>query len=123
LYGENARRTGRATANPKQWPVSGEVIFAASGPVINLAARLVGVAAAGQILIAPETVRRFGQRYRLARLGRERLKNIAEAADVHRVLGLSAGPERRRFATVQGEGTKLGKERAIARIERIEGAD
>jgi DNA-binding response OmpR family regulator len=64
-------------------------IFTASGPVINLAARLAGVADAGQILVGPETFRRLGQRYCLARLGRKRLKNIAEAVDVHRVLGLS----------------------------------
>ena len=64
--------------------------FTASGPVTNLAARLAGVAEAGQILVGPETVQRLGDRYRLDSLGRERLKNIAEAVDIHRVLGLSS---------------------------------
>jgi DNA-binding response OmpR family regulator len=64
--------------------------FTASGAVTNVAARLAGVAEAGQILIGPETVRRLGGRYRLERVGREHLKNIVEAVDIHRVLGRSA---------------------------------
>ena len=60
--------------------------FTASGPVTNLAARLAGAAEAGQILVGPETVRRLGDRYRWERLGRERLKNIAEAVDIHRAV-------------------------------------
>jgi DNA-binding response OmpR family regulator len=61
--------------------------FTASGPVTNLAARLASIAEAGQILVGPETVRRLGGRYCLQRLGRERLKNIAEAVDIHCILG------------------------------------
>lgn len=61
--------------------------FTASGPVTNLAARLAGAAEAGQILAGPETVRRLGARYRLEKLGRERLKNITEPIDIHRLLG------------------------------------
>ncbi len=61
--------------------------FTASGPVTNLAARLASTAEAGQLLVGPETTRRLGERYRLARLGRERLKNLAEAVDIYRVLG------------------------------------
>ena len=61
--------------------------FTASGPVTNLAARLASIAEAGQILVGPETVRRLGDRYCLQRLGRERLKNIAEAVDIHCILG------------------------------------
>jgi len=64
--------------------------FTASGPVTNLAARLAGIAGADQILAGPETVRRLGERYRLERLGRERLKNIDEGVDLHRVLRLSS---------------------------------
>ncbi len=60
--------------------------FTASGPVTNLAARLAGAAAPGQILAGPETVRRLGSRFALERLGRESLKNIAEAIEVHRIL-------------------------------------
>src|SRR5262245_25561176 len=61
--------------------------FTASGPVTNLAARLASIAEAGQILLGPQTVHRLGDRYRLQRLGRELLKNIAEAVDVHHILG------------------------------------
>jgi class 3 adenylate cyclase len=56
-----------------------------------LAARLAGVAEAGQLLIGPETARRLGDRYRLESLGRKHLKNIAEAVDIHCILGLSSG--------------------------------
>jgi len=63
--------------------------FTASGPVTNLAARLAGVAKAEHILIGPETVHRLGERYRLERIGRERLKNITEAIDIFRVMGRS----------------------------------
>jgi DNA-binding response OmpR family regulator len=61
--------------------------FTASGPVTNLAARLAGVAQAGQIIVGPETVRRLGDRYRLTSLGREHLKNIAEMVEIYQVLG------------------------------------
>lgn len=63
--------------------------FTASGPVTNLAARLAGVAEAGQILVGPETVRRLGNHYYLEKLGHTRLKNVAEAIEIHRVLGRS----------------------------------
>jgi DNA-binding response OmpR family regulator len=65
--------------------------FTASGPATNLAARLAATAAAGQLLVGPETMRRLGDRYRVQRLSRERLKNLAEAVDVYRVLGTAAG--------------------------------
>ena len=61
--------------------------FTASGPMTNLAARFAGAAGTGQILVGPETVRRLGDRYRIERLGRERLKNITEAIDIYRLLG------------------------------------
>ena len=61
--------------------------FTASGPVTNLAARLAGVAQAGQIVVGPETVRRLNDRYHVVSLGRERLKNIAEAIEVYQVVG------------------------------------
>ena len=60
--------------------------FTASGPVTNLAARLAGAAGEGQIVAGPETVRRLGDDYRTERLGRERLKNVADATDLYRVL-------------------------------------
>jgi class 3 adenylate cyclase len=51
--------------------------FTASGSVTNLAARLAGIAEAGQILVGPKTMRRLGDCYRVASLGREHLKNVA----------------------------------------------
>jgi DNA-binding response OmpR family regulator len=61
--------------------------FTASGNVTNLAARLAAAAEAGQIIAGPETVRRLGDRYQLERLNVERLKNIAESIQLHRILG------------------------------------
>jgi class 3 adenylate cyclase len=55
--------------------------------VTNLAARLAGVAGEGQIIAGPETVSRLGGRYRLERLGRERLKNMSDTIDLYRILG------------------------------------
>ena len=64
-------------------------IYTASGPVINLAARLASVAAPGQIIVGPEMVCRLGQRYLLENLGPRPLRNIAEPVDICRVLGPS----------------------------------
>lgn len=68
--------------------------FTASGPVTNLAARLMSFASADQILLGPETARRLGQHYRLQRLGDTSLRNFAEAVDVYRVLGSPSGSPR-----------------------------
>jgi class 3 adenylate cyclase len=67
--------------------------FTASGPVTNLVARLASTAEAGQLLVGPETARRLGDRYRIARLGRERLKNISEAVEIYHLLGPAGGAE------------------------------
>jgi class 3 adenylate cyclase len=56
--------------------------FTARGAMTNLAARLVDLAAPGQILLGPETVRRLGSRYPVQKLGRKRLKNLAEPIDI-----------------------------------------
>src|SRR5262249_58781705 len=66
--------------------------FMASGPVTNLAARLAATAQAGQLLVGPETIRRLGPGYQVERLGREPLKNLAQAVDIYRVLGPVEGP-------------------------------
>jgi class 3 adenylate cyclase len=60
--------------------------FTASGIVTTLAARLAGAAGDGEILAGPETVHRLGGRYRLERVGREKLKNLTEAIEVHRII-------------------------------------
>ena len=61
--------------------------FTASGPVTNLAARLAGTAQANQILVGPETVQRLGDGYQVESLGRQHLKNFADAIDLYRILG------------------------------------
>jgi CheY-like chemotaxis protein len=58
-------------------------VFTADGAVINLAARLVGIAEAGQILLGPEAAERLQGRYPLQRLGPTWLKNIPAPIDVH----------------------------------------
>jgi DNA-binding response OmpR family regulator len=60
--------------------------FTASGPVTNLASRLASLAAAGQLLLGPETARRLGQRYRLQQLSRMSFHNLTEPVDVYCVL-------------------------------------
>ena len=64
-------------------------IYTASGPVINLAARLAGLAGAGQIMVSPEVAHRVGQRYLFENLGPRQLRNIAEPVDICRILGPS----------------------------------
>lgn len=61
--------------------------FTASGPVTNLAARLAEVARDGEVLVGPATVRRLGDRYRLERVTRGRLKNISDEVEHHRIVG------------------------------------
>jgi DNA-binding response OmpR family regulator len=60
--------------------------FTASGMVTTLAARLAAAAGDGEILAGPETVRRLEGRYRLERVGRERLKNLTDPIEVHRII-------------------------------------
>ncbi len=62
-------------------------VFTADGPMINLAARLAGIAQAGQIVAGPETVTRMGDRYPVESLGPENLKNISEPVESFRILG------------------------------------
>ena len=64
--------------------------FTASGLVTALAARLAAAAGEGEVLIGPETVARLGGRYRLERVGQERLKNLSEPIEIHRVIGPSS---------------------------------
>ncbi|HCV24470.1 MAG TPA: adenylate/guanylate cyclase domain-containing protein [Candidatus Latescibacteria bacterium] len=61
--------------------------FTASGTVTNIAARLVGVASDGQIVIGPQTRQGVGDRYELESVGEKQLKNLSEPIEVHRVLG------------------------------------
>ncbi len=61
--------------------------FTASGSVTNIAARLVGVANDGQIVIGPQTREGVGERYHLESVGEQQLKNLSEPIVVHRVMG------------------------------------
>ena len=60
---------------------------AAVGGVVPLANLLATPAREGQILVGPETGNYLEERFRLERLGRERLKNVAEAVEIHAVVG------------------------------------
>jgi DNA-binding response OmpR family regulator len=59
--------------------------FRASGPVTNLAARLDAAAAAGTILVGPETAARLGGAFVLEPLGPQAFKNL-EAAEVYQLI-------------------------------------
>jgi class 3 adenylate cyclase len=61
--------------------------FTASGPVTNLAARLAGIAQAGEILLGSQTARRLGDCYRLQSFGPKHLKNFDTPVDVYYLYG------------------------------------
>jgi class 3 adenylate cyclase len=61
--------------------------FTASGSVTNNAARIGALATEGKIFIGPETSRRVGDRFEIASIGPQRLKNVAEPLEVFQVLG------------------------------------
>jgi class 3 adenylate cyclase len=60
-------------------------VFSASGRAVNLAARLAGVARAGQILVSGETARRLGDRYTVESEGQRKFKNIEEGIEIFRL--------------------------------------
>ncbi|MSP67820.1 MAG: adenylate cyclase [Alphaproteobacteria bacterium] len=71
------------------------------GEGVNIAARLEGLAGAGQILASEAVVQQVGQRAGIdfTRIGPHRLKNIAAPVTVYRVThGGNLPPERRRWA-------------------------
>jgi class 3 adenylate cyclase len=57
-------------------------IFTADGPVINLAARLAGIAEPGELLLGPGAAQRLADRYSLLNRGPVSLKNISEPVEV-----------------------------------------
>ena len=61
--------------------------FTASGPVTNLASRLVDVARLGQVVVGPETARRIAGEFRLESLGPQTLRNISEPVEAHLLVG------------------------------------
>jgi len=66
--------------------------FTATGPVTNLAARLGDRAAAGQILVSPETARRLRGHFRLRSLGGLSLKNISNPVEAWEVTAAPSAP-------------------------------
>jgi DNA-binding response OmpR family regulator len=66
--------------------------FTASGPVTNLAARFARSAAEGELIAGASTVARVGERYRIERLGIERLKNVLDPVERYRIAGRAGEP-------------------------------
>jgi class 3 adenylate cyclase len=99
------RRTGGLAADRPDWPrfrvaiatgpavvgnVGGEEVrsFTAIGDTVNLAARLQGEAAIGQVLVSGSTAARLGDGASLRSVGRLRLKGKADPVDAYELLGL-----------------------------------
>lgn len=61
--------------------------YTALGPVINLAARIAGVAEGGAILVGPETARRIEGHFSTKEIGKKQLKNVKGEVMIHQVLG------------------------------------
>ncbi len=69
----------------------GRIDYGAIGNVTNLAARLCGEAAGGQILAAPRVVAALGEGFAVEAAGELTLKGLARSVQVARVLGERAG--------------------------------
>ena len=61
--------------------------YTALGPVINLCARIAGVAEGGMICIGPETARRVEGQFVCNEIGKKQLKNIKNEVMIYRVVG------------------------------------
>ncbi|MFB3046520.1 MAG: adenylate/guanylate cyclase domain-containing protein, partial [Acidiferrobacterales bacterium] len=61
--------------------------YTALGPVVNLAARIAGVAEGGMILVGPETARRIEGYFGTKEIGKKQLKNIKHEVMIYQVLG------------------------------------
>lgn len=61
--------------------------YTALGPVINLAARIAGVAEGGMICIGPETARRVEGQFACKEIGKQQLKNVKREVMIYRVVG------------------------------------
>lgn len=60
--------------------------FTATGPTTNVAARLAGSAAGGEIVVGPETAARIRQHFVLEALGERSFKNVSRPVAVFRVI-------------------------------------
>ena len=61
-------------------------VFSASGPQVNVAARLASVAQSGQILVSASTKDRLGDNYVIQSQGSQKLKNIEEPIDTFKIV-------------------------------------
>lgn len=61
--------------------------YTALGPVINLAARIAGIAEGGTILVGPETARRIEGQFSTREIGKQQLKNVRDEVMVYQVVG------------------------------------
>ncbi len=61
--------------------------YTALGPVINLAARIAGVAEGGAILVGPETARRIKGAFAVQELGKRELKNVKGKVMLYKITG------------------------------------
>lgn len=61
--------------------------YTALGPVVNLAARIAGVAEGGTILVGPETARRIDGEFSVKELGKRQLKNVRDEVLIFQVVG------------------------------------
>ena len=61
------------------------LVYTADGPLINLAARLMGAAKPNQVIVGGETARRVEDEFTVRNLGPRQLKNIAEAVEIYEV--------------------------------------
>lgn len=61
--------------------------YTALGPVINLAARIAGVAEGGTVLVGPETAQRIEGRFSTREIGKKQLKNVRDEVVIYQVEG------------------------------------
>ena len=61
--------------------------YTALGPVVNLAARIAGVAEGGTILVGPETAERIEGEFSTREFGRKQLKNVRDEVMIYQVVG------------------------------------
>ncbi len=64
--------------------------YTALGPVVNLAARIAGVAEGGAILVGPETARRIEGDLPTKEIGKRQLKNVKDEVMIYQVPGEAA---------------------------------
>ncbi len=61
--------------------------YTALGPVINVAARIAGLAGGGTILVSVETAQRVAGLFSMREIGKRQLKNVREEVMIYQILG------------------------------------